>query len=168
MAELGPTEVNGSLAVTRMITKPLQPSFSVYLTSSQYFVLASTVYTLKPWSVKFDVGSNFNTTTGVFVAPVAGKYQFSANVEFRSLLTNATYYWAWIKTTKGTNCLQILDPTDFSTTINYRSFNFSILADMAAGDSAWIDVYQAGGTVNTTYITGTNPVYTSFTGFLAC
>ena len=168
MAELGPTEVNGSLAVNRMITKPLQPSFNVYLTSSQYFVLANTVYTLKPYTVKFDIGSNFNTTTGKFIAPIAGKYQFSANIEFRSLQTNATYYWAWIKTTKPTNCLQILDPTKFSTTINYRGFNFSILADMDVGDEAWIDVYQAAGTANTAFITGTDPVYNSFTGFLAC
>ena len=169
MANLGPTEINGSLDVTGIVTKPLQPSFNAWLTSSTYLVLAATAYTMKPWTERFDIGSNFNATTGIFTAPIAGCYQFSANVEFRTLLTTATYYWGRINISGGSNgALKLIDTRQFTTTVNYRSCTLSILAYMNVGATALVDVYQAAGTGNTTYITGTNPTYTSFTGFLAC
>ena len=171
MAKLGPTEVHGSLAVAGIVTKPLQPSFNAWLTSTMTLVLASTTYVPAPWTERFDIGSNFNATTGIFTAPIAGCYQFSANVEFRLLQTDAGYYYGRIRVnSRGvTNgVLKLIDPTKFSTTINYRSFTFSTLEYMDVGDTAWIDIYQSGGTPNTTTITGTNSVYTSFAGFLAC
>jgi hypothetical protein len=35
----------------------------------------------------FDTGSNFNTSNGIFTAPVAGFYQFDAQVEFQGSTT---------------------------------------------------------------------------------
>lgn len=171
MAKLGPTEINGSLSVTGIVTQPSQPAFSVYLTASKYLVLASTTYIVAPYTERFDIGSNLNATGGVFTAPIAGCYQFNANVELRSLLTNANYYWVRIRVnSRGATggVLKLIDSTKFSTTINYRGFTLSTLNYMDVGDTAYVEVYQNGGTANTTYITGTNPLYTNFAGVLVC
>ncbi len=170
MAKLGPTEVNGSLGVNGIFTKPLQPAFSASFTSTFTLALAGTTYTLAGWTEQFDTGSNFNASTGIFTAPVAGNYQFSANIEFRVLQVNCTYYYATIWTSNtNVNCLKILNTTSFTTNLNYRGFPLSILMGMDPGDQAKLQVYQANGTANVTTITGsTSPLYTSFSGFLAC
>ena len=53
------------------VTTPSQPGFSVYTT-------ASTVpnNTIQFGGTDFNTGTHFNTSTGVFTAPIAGKYWF--------------------------------------------------------------------------------------------
>ncbi len=163
MAELGDTTVYGSFDARGIVSKPKQPAFSAILAANVYIAASITWYTMAPWTEYFDNGNNFNATTGIFTAPVSGRYQLCSNVDLRGLDTAAAYYWLNITTTNAAYG-QLLDP-NFTVDIAYRSFSVAILADMDAGDTADSRIYQNGGTVSQTWAQAT---YTGFSGFLAC
>ena len=54
------------------VTMPSQPMFSAYRDAGNITTSGDIIYN----GEKFDVGSNFNTTTGFFTAPVTGTYEF--------------------------------------------------------------------------------------------
>jgi hypothetical protein len=62
---------------TGYVTTPTQPSFSAYRSSStSYSVNTDLVFNAE----KYDVGGNYNTSNGIFCAPVAGVYLFTATI----------------------------------------------------------------------------------------
>lgn len=65
------------------VTTPSQPAFSVYKATNQTLTFgANTKINLD--TVEFNDGSHFNTSTGRFTAPIAGRYLFTAAVQFQA------------------------------------------------------------------------------------
>jgi hypothetical protein len=58
------------------VTMPYQPSFHVRVNNASYITTSPIPFT----NVVFDVGSNFNTSTYRFTAPIAGKYYLVLNM----------------------------------------------------------------------------------------
>ena len=71
----------GDVILGGIVTKPLQPSFSAYL-GSDMNIAASTTTIIPLNQEEFDVGNNFNTSNNRFVAPIAGKYLFTAAIQY--------------------------------------------------------------------------------------
>lgn len=145
------------------VTKTNQPAFLVTKNANQNNIAANTDVVVTWTTEVFDVGSNFNTSTNVFDAPVSGKYQLSSNIRIDNIDSSANYCIVSIFTSnrlfRAVYSLNTLsaDPV-------YWAFTLSITADMDAGDHAWVTVNQGGGSVQAD-IAG-DVSYTQFSGYL--
>lgn len=126
----------------------LQPhEFLAHRTSSASNVTGDgTAYTVPFNAEVYDVSSAYNTSTGVFTAPVTGRYHFeflltlnglgaAHNIGYPELVTSN-------KTFRGTrgNLGAMRDST------NAMSVALSVTCDMDANDTAHVSVVAAGGT----------------------
>lgn len=65
------------------------PCFLASLTTTVTNVTGDgTTYTFIPDTLVYDQGSNFNISTGVFTAPITGKYQFTCFMELNGLTSS--------------------------------------------------------------------------------
>jgi len=121
------------------VTMPYQPAFMATKSGHQLEAVGDNI--AAPWSEKFDTGSNFNATSGVFTAPVSGVYSFAFNamsgqtsgdVQFRIYKNGAS--WAgsnsmaeggvWRQTCVATNVSMSVN--DYVTFICYSSSTSAI------------------------------------------
>jgi hypothetical protein len=74
------------------VTMPYQPMFSAYRGGNQTYT-ANNSFKIELNTVEFDVGSNFNTSTNRFTAPVSGVYIFTAAIQYQTVgLTHSNFY----------------------------------------------------------------------------
>jgi hypothetical protein len=136
--------------------------FNAYLSSIQSNVTGdNTSYQIVFDTLLFDDNSDYNTSTGVFTAPVTGKYLFSTTVLGQNLVesnqpsvfivTSArTYYYA--------NNGHAFEGNNL--------FSYTVIADMTENDTAHVifNVYNGTKTVNV-YGDETNNPRTFFSGY---
>jgi hypothetical protein len=150
-----------------IVTKPYQPAFSAYAAAAQNNL--STAYnTITFDTERFDQNADFNTSTHTFTAPVTGKYLFAACVGLKAIPLNCQWIFMRIITSNaGYNMSEETAKWDADTSNGFTTgFASSVLADMDAGDTASVDIYQYTGTSATDVQTGQG--YTWFTGHLVC
>ena len=143
------------------ITKPLQPAFLVLPSVGQSNIAKDGARTVAFGTEVFDQNGDFSSNT--FTAPVTGRYQLSALIYLYQVQNNADYYYMEIETSNRAY-MTIIDPEGLESA-NYINLNSSILADMDAGDTATVIVFQAGGTDTQTDIVH-NADGTWFSGYL--
>jgi len=113
------------------ITKPLIPSFMAYNPANVANVTGDgTAYTIIP-TEEFDVGGNFNAATGVFTAPIAGKYVFGMSGDmYNNNINHANSIF--IATTAYVYSANFYKWYNLDTDL---SNSCEVLANMAAGDT---------------------------------
>jgi hypothetical protein len=159
--ELG-IATSGTLAWTcdaaGIVTKSLQPAFLARPAGAQSNIAVASPVTVVFGTEIFDQNADFASNT--FTAPVSGRYFLSFSLGLNAIDTACSVYEFNLNTSNRAYGWRIdpgvlaSDPTDWQVP-------FSVVADMDASDTAYVNVYQATGTVQTDIATNS-----SFSGFL--
>ena len=126
------------------VIKSSQPCFSAGASTTNIPLATTTKVTLS--SERFDVGSNVSSDT--FTAPVTGKYLFTYIFYFSSLDADHTTLDATIKTS-NTQYQQTVKPSAFLNADANFSLTGSMLCDMDANDTFFMNVYVQAGAAQT-------------------
>ena len=144
------------------VTMPSQSAFAAKITTQQSNIALSSQVTVLFATELYDQNSDYNTSTYTFTAPVTGKYQLNVLMLVVNIDTVPGYYQTQL-TTSNRTYYNTHDPRGYSQDLSYHNLNTSILADMDAGDTAIVKIYQAGGTQQTDL-----DAESYFTGHLVC
>ena len=149
------------------VTKPATSAFLARGTTAQDDVTGNnTLYTVLFNTEDFDQGADYAPASGIFTAPVAGRYQFNANIAVAQLGT-ATGIVMNIDTSDMNYTTSVFDGT--AGTMTDITLVGAVLADMDAADTARVTVNVTGMSGNTADISVSSADgRTSFSGFLAC
>ena len=114
---------------------------------------------------QFDL--NGNCASNTFTAPVNGVYFLHTNLGFTGFDTGAGYYLLKI-ITSNRNYERWIDEKDWSSDTSYHSTSLTAIADMDAADTAYVTLYQDGGTAQTDILSDSDnsPSRCYFTGYL--
>ena len=153
------------------ITNPLQPMVYAYRNATQDLspdtswetVIFNDESTLN--ATAFDVGSDFNTGTGVFTAPADGKYLISTEVMLTNVPASAAYVLLNLITTKATadgisQYAGRVNPGSWDAEMDYYQIAGTWLANMSSGDTAYVQVRNTGADGDTKIYGATTTTYT--------
>ena len=131
-----------------IVTKPLQPSFKV---NGDNVTGNGSGFGVTPFNIdsggndKFDIGNNYNTTNYRFVAPVEGRYFFTANVRMDNM--GGAYFRLLISKNGGdvtNDGVHSIVGNGMST--NYHTLNVSGIINCAANDYVQVKHYANNDT----------------------
>ena len=165
---------NTNITVTsNQILLPSQCSFSAYLTSTQASVTGNgTAYSIISDTELFDIGSNYNHATGIFVAPVTARYKFSGQIAYLAATDNTGARAVQIGLRYGANTVygnmfpgrKVL--TTFYGPSNLIIYKVEASIPLTAADQVYIFITgYDGAKVDSVYGHATD-VYTCFSGNL--
>ena len=166
------TSATATYNASNVFNNTAQPAFSYFLTAETGDVTGDgTQYQIgiapDPLTKIFDQANNFDNGSAIFTAPVNGIYQITVMVDFHGgvkevmniaiVTTNRTYY---------------PNSTRTATTSGEVNINATVLADMNAGDTAYILVSSnlaAGGGSKTVSLMGDSSLFlTGIQAWLVC
>jgi len=146
------------------VTMPNQSAFLVTKEDGGAQSFNADAATTVTWSTeRFDVNGDFASNT--FTAPVTGKYQLNVNLRIDVVDASADYYQIYVVTSNRTY-YSLFSANGFDQDLAYMNMNISVLADMDASDTCYVQINQGGG-ANQSDIDG-QTVTTNFSGYLAC
>jgi hypothetical protein len=136
------------------VIKPNQPAFQAGKSAGTQTITSGVDTILQFNTLKYDIQSNFNTSTYRFTAPVAGRYQFNATARFDNK-TNSGYMRTYF-TVNGSGASysyghMIIGAGGASTggfSTSYQGMSISAVISLSAGDYVMV---QGGHTAQTDF-----------------
>lgn len=138
-----------NISTSGEITSDYQPKFHAYVNANVNNVTGDgTLYTIIGNTEKFDIGSNYSTSTGIFTAPVDGQYQFNGTVTLNGILSTHTTVGLYLVTTGATYILNSQDPSN-SAASGVLTISGGALVELDAAQTAYLRVvvFGTGGKV---------------------
>jgi len=118
------------------VTMPYQPAFCAYLTAGGVST-GTLVYT----STLVNQGGHYNTSTGLFTAPVAGTYLFHSTTFGNTAASTISYFYTqFIKNGLATGPIT---HSQYNDTRNYETITDAQILMLAANDT--VSVYYSSG-----------------------
>jgi hypothetical protein len=158
----GGGQLTGSAIATgaQIIDKTLNPyKFSVYRSGAWTTNSSAALVTFD--TKTFDTGTNYDTSTGKFTAPIAGFYHISAAISFTQASGGVSGGTAFLY--KNGSAINALGGYLGAAAAWTGQASGGTLVQLAASDYLQI-FFQAGGATSATGVTGVSNTY--FTGFL--
>jgi len=148
------------------VNKPLQPAFRVS-NGTQNDVAINSNVTILFSSEIYDKNSDFNTSTYTFTAPVAGRYLFAVTIVALNVDSAISYAQAKLVTSNHTTKIQTLESgaDHFNEDAAYYQFHNTVIEDMDANDTAYVQIRIQGGAAQTDIDSDSN-TGTLFHGYL--
>lgn len=166
---------NSSITINSsgQMTNTSQPAFSAYLsasTANNKIGNGSTFYTVLFDTKIFDQGTNYNTGTGVFTAPVTGKYMFIVQCTAQGNINSSMHFIQGQIVTSGRTLYLKSGTFKTNAPSGYITTNASVVTSMTANDVAHFQVYgvYAGNSQSMGIVGGGSPYLTYLSGFLLC
>ena len=153
------------------ITSPLQPMVYAFRNSEQDLSPNTSWETVIfnddsiTNDTAFDVGGDYNTSTGVFTAPADGKYLISVEVMLTNVPASTGYILLYLVTTKSTadSFYQYSgrrNPVSWDAEMDYYQAAGTWLANMADGDTAYVQIRDTSADSDTKIYGSANTSYT--------
>lgn len=154
------------VASAGQVTKPLQPVFAAKKTSNTTNVTGDgTAYTIIFDTKFFDIGTNYNSGTGVFTAPVTGKYYFYVVAMGTGIVAQTTGQMRLITSSFNFNG-NYQSPTTTTAAGGNLSLMCSAIISMSSGDTIHADAVYSGSTKTVGINGNSSDIYTGFYGYL--
>ena len=144
------------------VVKETQPAFMAIKNADQDNIAINTATTILFQTEIYDVNANFASNT--FTAPVTGKYLFAASLLLSQPAQDAEYIGIRLVSSNRAHRIGMYDFVGMDAEVEYWSIKGSVIVDMDASDTAFLQYYQSGGTAQTDI--KQNDDTTVFTGYL--
>ena len=123
------------------VTMPLQPAFLTYVSSTQDVNSTNTTEINFDTEV-FDLNSDYNTSTKRFTAPVTGKYMLHAMARVVNADGNTGGHYVQTQIVTSNRTYTVIS----GVSLTYWNINNSVLADMDANDTAYVQIKSSSDT----------------------
>ena len=146
------------------VSKPLQSAFAAKVNAQQNNIAAdNSQVTIIFGNELFDQNGDFDPSTGLFTAPIAGKYQFNCTLRLDNIDSAPAYYSIFFRTSTSQWVPYLFDPDMQSGggDLGYAAVALSAMFELDASETVEVRIQQASGTAQTDIITDSY-----FSGFL--